>query len=63
LPLETRRANNIRMFTELVALARAKQIYFSEVVRHKTGYIGYSGFSLFADSLRRNPAELEEWLG
>jgi len=63
LPLETRRVNNIRMFTELVALARAKQIYFSEVVRLKTGYIGYSGFSLLADSLRRNPAELDEWLG
>jgi hypothetical protein len=59
LPLEERRRRNIAMLSDLVGLARAKRLFISHLT--SGGCRGYSGFSLLASNLHKNPQVLQAW--
>ena len=61
--LDYRKEMNIRMLTDLVGLATARRLFYSNLNYWKNEpYSGISGFSLLADNLNKNRIVLDNWL-
>jgi len=63
LAYDQRKENNIRMLTDLIGLAKAQNLFYTNLnYWNNKPYSGISGFSLLAANLNKNRKVLDDWL-